>query len=375
MPAETVTGEPAVADADGNEREPLEEAAAKLRSGHVRVAHELYAQALASSSEPDVRGAALEGLARVAHASGRPREAARLFQEALDTLGAHVADRLDIAELLGRSYGALGELDRATAIFESCLQRARERDDAPARVRFASLLSFAFTDRGRFEEAERAVAEVVAAGDSIADRVLRARVEWAQARLRGEQGRTEVALRHARRVHELLQPTDEKQFLAVTFEMLASLTNDLGRPDEALDLLRQGWPLLLATATPLQVAHCRIEEARALAALGEHEGAAAVAMRVAAQLDGTHPGDAGRAYVLLGEIFDKLGDVIRSRQLYETGIALLSKQGPSRYLAEAYRRLGELFEAEYRTEDALAVLKRAVSVQARVESAGPPPAA
>src|ERR671937_423884 len=96
------------------------------------------------------------------------------------------------------------------------------------------------------------------------------------------------------------------------------------------------------------------------------EGAAAVAMRVAAQLDGTHPGDAGRAYVLLGEIFDRLGDVPRARQLYETGIGLLSRQGASRYLADAYRRLAELFEAEYRTEDAVAVLKRALAVQARV---------
>jgi tetratricopeptide (TPR) repeat protein len=208
---------------------------------------------------------------------------------------------------------------------------------------------------------------VVESAKDVVDPVLQARSEWAQARLRGEQGRTEIAVEHARRVRELLEPTEETQFLALTYELLASLTNDLGQPEEALELLREGWPLLLGTATPLQVAHCRIEEARALAALGEHEGAAAVAMRVAAQLDGTHPGDAGRAYVLLGEIFDKLGDVIRSRQLYETGIALLGKQGPSRYLADAYRRLGELFEAEYRTEDALAVLKRAVSIRAHVE--------
>jgi tetratricopeptide (TPR) repeat protein len=151
--------------------------------------------------------------------------------------------------------------------------------------------------------------------------------------------------------------------------MLASLTNDLGRPEDALELLREGWPLLLSNATPLQVAHARIEEARALAALGENEGAAAVAMRVAAQLDGTHPGDAGRAYVLLGEIFDKLGDIGRARQLYETGIGLLTKQGPTRYLVNAYRRLADLFEAEYRAEDAVSVLQRALAVQAQVDRA------
>ena len=71
--------------------------------------------------------------------------------------------------------------------------------------------------------------------------------------------------------------------------------------------LLQPLALLISSGTPLQVAHYRIEEARALAALGQTEGAAAVAMRVVAQLDGTHPGDAGRAYILLGEIFDRLG--------------------------------------------------------------------
>jgi len=91
-------------------------------------------------------------------------------------------------------------------------------------------------------------------------------------------------------------------------------------------------------------------------------------MRVAAQLDGTHPGDAGRAYVLLGEIFADLGEVTRARQLFESGIALLRGQGPSRYLAGAYKRLGELFETEYRTEDAVEVLTRALAIQERVES-------
>jgi tetratricopeptide (TPR) repeat protein len=367
VPAETATGQPARADTGGGEDELLREAAAKLHSNHVRAAHELYARALDAAADHRGRATALEGLGRVAHLSGRPREAARLLEESLDLLRVDVSERPDLGEMIGRAYGALGELERATAVFERCLRRARELGDPAGRIRFASLLSFAHTDRGLFDEAERAVAEVVESAKDVVDPVLQARSEWAQARLRGEQGRTEIAVEHARRVRELLEPTEETQFLALTYELLASLTNDLGQPEEALELLREGWPLLLGTATPLQVAHCRIEEARALAALGEHEGAAAVAMRVAAQLDGTHPGDAGRAYVLLGEIFDKLGDVIRSRQLYETGIALLGKQGPSRYLADAYRRLGELFEAEYRTEDALAVLKRAVSIRAHVE--------
>ena len=354
--------------AEAEERKLLREAAVALRSDRVRVAHQLYADALEAAADDETRAEALEGLGHVAHRSGRPREALRLFEDSLRLSGKEPWDRLELAEPIGRSYAAVGEIDRATTIFLQCVRSAKAEGDRAAQVRFASLLSYALTDQGKFEEAEYALEDVLEAGAESNDPRLSALVEWAQARLRGEQGRTEVAVEHARAALELLKPTDHTKFLATTHELLASLYNDLGRAEEALDLLRDGWPLLISSGTPLQVAHYRIEEARALAALGPTEGAAAVAMRDVAQLDGTHPGDAGRAYILLGEIFDRLGDVARARQLYETGIGLLTKQGPSRYLASAYRRLAELFEAEYRTEDAIAVLKRALSIQATVES-------
>ncbi len=351
------------------ERTQLDAAAAALRSDRVRQAHDLYADALEHAADDETRAEALEGLGHVAHRSGRPREAVRLYEDALRLRAQEPWDRLDLAEPIGRSYAAVGELERAATIFVECLRRVRDGDDRLAHVRFASLLCYSLTDQGKFDEAERALLEVRGAAAGVDEPKIRALVEWAHARLRGEQGRTAVAIEHARAALDLLKETEHARFLALTHEMLASLYNDLDRSDEALDLLRDGWPLLISSATPLQVAHYRIEEARALAALGQTEGAAALAMRVAAQLDGTHPGDAGRAYVLLGEIFDRVGDIARARQLYETGIALLSKQGPSRYLASAYRRLAELFEAEYRTEDAVAVLKRALSIQASVESA------
>jgi tetratricopeptide (TPR) repeat protein len=353
--------------AAGDSRGLLQEAANALQSDRIRLAHELYGDALAAATNDETRAEALEGLGNVAHRSGRPREALRLLEDALRLAEQEPWDRFDLADPIGRSYAAVGELERATTIFLQCVRRAEEEDDRLAHVRFAALLSYALTDQGKFDEAERALDEVLTAGAGSDDPEAQVLVEWAQARLRGEQGQTEVAVEHARAAFELLRTTQNTNFLALTYELLASLYNDLGRADEALDLLRDGWPLMISSATPLQVAHYRIEEARALARLGQTEGAASLAMRVAAQLDGTHPGDAGRAYVLLGEIFDQLGDITRARQLYETGIGLLTKQGPSRYLASAYRRLGELFEAEYRTEDAIEVLKRALAVQATVE--------
>jgi tetratricopeptide (TPR) repeat protein len=253
-------------------------------------------------------------------------------------------------------------------VFEECRRRFQRDGDRIAEVRFACLLGYALTDRGRFAEAETVLVETLAAGAGIDDPVIRVRLLWAEARLRGEQGQTEIAVDRAWKALEILRTTDEQHLLGLTYELLGSLHNDLGRYEQAQSLLRDGWPILISNATPLQLAHYRIEEARALAGLGQHEGAAALAMRVAAQLDGTHPGDAGRAYLLLGEIFDGLGEVARARQLYETGITLLRDLGPSRYLATAYKRLGELFEAEYRVEDAVEVLKRALAIEQGIET-------
>jgi tetratricopeptide (TPR) repeat protein len=357
--------------ADARARSLVTAAIAALDRDRVRAARELFAQACELAGDDATRADALAGLGRTAHRLGRPAEAVELIERSLALAGERPADRPDLAEALGRSYAEIGELERAAAIFDECRLRCRREGDRVDETRFACLVGYALTDCGRFEDAERALADALEAGADAVDAMTRARLCWAQARLRGEQGQTELAAEHARAALEVLATTDEVHSLALTYELLASLYNDLGRSDEALSLLREGWPMLMTHASPLEVVHYRLEEARALAATGETEGAAALAMRIASQLDGALPGDLGRAHVLLGEIFDKLGDASRAHEHYSSGIVLLERQGPSRYLANAYKRVGELFEAEYRTKDALAVLKRAFAVQRRIENSVP----
>ena len=141
---------------------------------------------------------------------------------------------------------------------------------------------------------------------------------------------------------------------------------DLDRPHEALELLREGHDLILASGTPPEIALYRIEEARALAALGEPEEAAALAMTAASELRGTHQVDAGRSYVLLGEIFAGIGDEERAQELLELAIELLEREGPSGYLVQAYKRLAAICRKRGDTEGALDVLERALSVNERV---------
>jgi tetratricopeptide (TPR) repeat protein len=265
---------------------------------------------------------------------------------------------------MARAHAALGELGHAIAVLERCVEAST--DDPVQYVRFAGLLGAALTDNGDFAEAERMLASAIARGREVADPYTRARLYWSEARLRGEQGQNERASRYLQRTLEILRATEDGYAIAHALQNLAHMQLDLGRPREALEHLREGHELIVASGTPLEIAQYQIEEARALAALGEFEHAAALAMDVGNELRGTHPVDAGRSYALLGEIFSDLGEDERARELLELAVEVLERQAPNRYLVQAYKRLASLLRKRGDAEGALDVLERALSVNERV---------
>jgi tetratricopeptide (TPR) repeat protein len=209
------------------------------------------------------------------------------------------------------------------------------------------------------------VAKALVAGREVADPYTRARLYWSQSRLLLEQGKATTAERYARGALETLRATEDTYALGLAHQLLALVYLEVGRPGEALELLEEAWPLIAASATPVELAEYRVEEARALAALGERERAAALAMAATAGLKGALAVDAGRSYVLLAGIFTELGEPDRARELYELGIERLEEWGPSRYLVDAYGQLARLLEDAGHTDEALDVLKRALRVQQR----------
>jgi tetratricopeptide (TPR) repeat protein len=345
------------------DRNPLlVDAEVALRLDEHELARSLYQEALEGARDNFTRADALEGLGNVAFRRGDPREAIRLLSRSYDLSRTAPAERPSTTEILARSHAALGETDVAISLLEECLERFRQENDPVNQVRFAVLLGYAFTDVGRFNEAEAILAEGLEAGRGVKDPITRARLYWSQARLRGEQGRSELAAQYAHKALEILRTTENSLFIALTHELLASLYNDLGRSDEALNLLDEGWPMLAATASPIQIAHYRIEEARARAALGEKEEAAAVAMEAVGALGETQPQDAGRAYSLLGEIFADLGEKARANELLELAIEILEAQPPNRFLVAAYKRRAALLREEGKVDEAIALLERGLKV-------------
>lgn len=343
----------------------LVDAEVALRLDDFERADELYRRALDEASDDAQRAAALEGLGHAASRSGNPREAVELLTQALDRYGDEPWNHPTLAEALGRCHGTLGEPALAIRLFSQCRDHFRQRGDVVNEVRFTCVLGYALTDAGSFTEAEQVLAAGLEAGREIRDPLTRARLDYAQSRLKGAEGLVAEAARHAEAALETLRATENTYFTSLTYQLLAALYNDLDRNEEALELLEDGRPGMQASATPIQLAHYQIEEARARAALGEEERAAALAMEAAAQLGDAQPRDRGGAYVLLSEIYERLGESDRARELCELAIEFLHGKGPNRYLIAGYKRLAMLLKAEGRTEEALEVLEQALGVRER----------
>ena len=323
----------------------------------------LYEHALETAVAAAERGEALAGLGRVALVEGRPRDAIDLLERALDVGGLDPVAKPALAESLARAYAAAGELSPAIGLLERCVARYERSPDVLQYIRFAAMLGYALTDSGDLGGAERVVGKALAIGRDVADPYARARLYWSQSRLLAEQGQPAAAERYARKTLETLRATEDNYAIAHAIETLAHICLDLGRPGDALELLDEGDALIEAAGSAAEVAHYRLERARALAAIGEREQAASLAMRVAGGLTDVQPVSRGRAYFLLAELFQDLDDLPRARELYELAIECAEAQAPSKHLIAAYRGLAELLKLEGRRDEALELLERALSAQ------------
>jgi tetratricopeptide (TPR) repeat protein len=352
----------------GGEREAsaLEAAELSLRLDDLTEAERLYGKALQAADSRRERSEALAGLGQLAHRQGRYREAVQLLEESVETSELDATARPAVAEALARAYAELGETAQAAALLTRCVETYAAGEDTLLYIRFAALLGYALTDSGDLSGAERVVAKALVVGRDVADPYARARLFWSQSRLLGEQGNPAAAERYARKTVETLRVTEDTYAIAHALEMLAHIYLDLGRPGEALELLREEEPLIEASGTPTEIVHYRLERTFALAALGEREEAAAMAMAIAGQLAEVQPVSRGRSYALLADMFLEFGDLERAQELYELGVECLEEQPPSRYLTSAYRGLAEVLKRQGRRDEAFELLERALNVQVRI---------
>jgi tetratricopeptide (TPR) repeat protein len=356
--------------ADGTSGE-MQEAEVLLRLNDHENARRLYEETLAGATTDEERADVLAGLGQVAFTEGDPRAAIEHLEEAFSLYDGKEADHPAAADTLGRAYAMVGELESAIGLFERCLDQVESRDDQIETLRFSVLLGYALIDAGNFGRAEELLGHALAVGKDFSDPIIRARLYWSQSRLHAERNDSETAARYARRALAILELTENTHYTARAHQLLAHIELDRGRPEEALRVLREGWPLLQHTGNPLERAQYRLEEARALAKLGETEDAAALAMQISGVISSAHPEDAARSYSVLASVYEDLGDGSHARELYELAAEILRPRNPSRYLIHVFARLADLAESEGRKDEAFEYLKKAVGMQKAVAERHP----
>jgi tetratricopeptide (TPR) repeat protein len=349
------------------------EAEVALRLDDLDRAETLYGELLDQAITPSDRSHVEEGLGHLALQRGEPRDAIAHFERALVTSGTDEWERPALAESLGRAYALVGEMEPCIAMFERCLAAFERLENRIQSIRFACLLGYALSDSGEFTRAEEVVGRALAEGRESFDPYMRARVYWAQAKLRGDQGDVEGASRYAYQALAALELTEDLHYTGIAHQLVARIELERGRADEALAHLAEGWPLLERSGTPIEQAQFRVEEARALARTGDREQAAAIAREVSGLLRDAEPADAGRVYAVLADVTIDLGDEEKARELYELAAELLERKAPNRDLVDVYAKLAELLEAKGAPDDAYAYMKKAIGMQQALTATAPRP--
>ena len=356
----------ATGDAAMSDQFSLLEAEIALRLDDLDRARDLYAAARDRAVTPAHRSLVEEGFGQIAFREGDPREAIRLFEQALITSGDKDWERPSLAESLGRAYGLLGELEPCIAIFEHCLAAFERMDDHVETIRFSCLLGYALSDAGDFERAEQFVSKALAAGRDSFDPYMRARVYWSKAKLRIDQGEAEVASRYAYRALAALELTEDMYYTGLAHQLIAQIELERDEPETALAHLDAGWRLVERTGTRIDRATFLIEEARALARMGQRDRAEELATEITSLLADAEPIEVGRVYALLGDAARESDEQARARELYELALEFLERNSPNRFLVDVYARMADLLEKEGRTDEAYAYMKRAVGMKQAV---------
>jgi transcriptional regulator with XRE-family HTH domain len=356
---------------ESDERElELAEAELQVRLGEDAAAAEtalarVLEQALASGEVATASRARI-GLGLAAARAGRDAEAVGYLEQALAAEPLQAAGRPDVYATLGRAYSNLGEPRRAVELFEGCLAEVRAQDprDPAGEIRYATYLSYALTDAGDSERAERLLSELAEDSLEAVDSYTRVRLFWSLGRVATREGRTLSGLAYFRRAVALLESTEDTLHLAQAHVSCAWALSKSGRAEEAGGHLELAEELFGRKPDPADLGWLRTEQAKRAVALGQGEEAVARAREALAALGTSDPGERGDASWALAEGYGLTGEVDLADAAFREAAELLAGHRPSRDRAAAYRAWAKLLRRAGRETEALDVLEQAAELAA-----------
>ncbi len=301
---------------------------------------------------------AIEGLGQLAIEERQDDRAVSLLEEARALEPTATARlRPGLYESLGRAYAGTGDLSRAISVLRSALEEARTPPvDARDVIRFGVYLASAYTDQGRFADAEAVLADVLEVEESLADPIARMRLAWALARTYAEQGRLRLAERYMGEVVAQLQATEHTLLLGRAHAVLGGILVDQRRPAEADAHLERAGELMRDAGAAPELATLSADRGRAALIAGDVEGAREAARRALTETAATEPGIAGAATLVLARAALHDGELEEARFLCHRAIELLEHTTAPHYVAEANQVLALVEQRSGNLEAALEAL-------------------
>lgn len=340
--------------------DPLLEAELAARSGDRERAQEMF-RAAAGAGDAWLQARAEVGLGRLAVDAGDHAEAVPHLEAALAAEALREPDRSAAAEQLGRAYALLGRFEEALPILEVALAEANDREDVPAAIRVSVMLANTHIDRGSYQRAEEVLAAVLEQARASSDPVAVSNLFWSQSRLHASQHRNDLATHYARMAHATLEATEHTVFAARALLLVAHLENDRGNAAVALELAEEAYPTIASSGNRYDSGMTLLERARALAALGDREQAASLALGATPMFEASHPTSAARGYAIAASVFRDLGDLEKALELYELAAEILPTA--DRHLGDVYRQSAAIYEELGKPEEAMRYLKLAYDAQ------------
>ena len=330
------------------------------RLGNQREAQEAFA-ALADSADRKVQKGALLGLAQHALQDGRTIEAMELMERYETLVTNH--DPVDpiAVGVLADAYEIRGDLAAAIAFLERKLDLAG--GDPLVQLRITVALANALIDLGQFDRAEAMIANSLAALDGEPEPLNLARCLWSQSRLQAARGNVDLAARYAEQAISLLNATEHEEYAARAHQLLAHIELRRGNAERAYGLLEQALPLIAHGRDKTLLSMFRLEYARALVELGQHDDARTIADELLLEIEHLSRVDAARALAVLAQVLEQTGDTERAIELYEAAADALADRYIAPMLIDVYTRWSDLLEQQGDTTGALEVARRALTAR------------
>jgi tetratricopeptide (TPR) repeat protein len=356
----------------------LADAELRLRLGgeaeHAEHQFESLAREAADAGDATAAVRAQVGLGLLAFDQGDNQRAAALLEQAVDGGTVSPAGRPEVYATLGRAWAALGQAERAVALFERCREIVAEEapDDVTTDVRYASYLSAALTDLGDYDRAQAVLRGIVRGSAELSDPHNRVRLYWSLGRVAGNAGRPRVSLGYFRRAVALLEATEHTVHLARAHLSCAWVLLASDGIEDAAIHLEQAERLFGANAEQADIVMLRRHQAELASHSGNFDAAIAHA-HAAIQLAGDeYPGERGNAWQVIAVAHARQGRAPDAERAFSEAVYLLDRHGSPLERATCYRAWGRLLRELGREAEALDVLERAADFAVELRADGAP---